>query len=82
MADTPEDQIRSVLHDAFSSIRGDALSRQVATITLEDCIQAQIDSLESGAERPLKDGAGQQVSTRPSRYDRLKNLERQINELE
>lgn len=71
--------IRSVLHSAYTFVRSIEENKSIASLTLDHLIQAQIDSLQKGSTTTINDGQGQSVGSRPSRFDQLDALLTSVN---
>lgn len=70
--------LRSVLHSAFSFVRSIESNQATSALTLDHLISQQIQSLKSGAVRPLLDGRGEVVGQRISRWDAIDKLEKDL----
>jgi phosphopentomutase len=71
----------SILHSAFSFIKGVESNRATAAITLDHLIEEQIKSLKSGEVRDILDGQRNTRAVRTSRWDELDALEKQMSQV-
>lgn len=67
-------ELRTVLHSAFSAVRSGEVNKSTAALTLDHLILEQIKFLKKGETRSIVDGKGESVGSRISRYDQLDNL--------
>lgn len=79
MANNPDHNLRRILHSAYSYVRSVESNKAVAAITLDHLIQEQITSLKQGETQAISSPKGEDLGTRPSRWDQLDNLKTQIN---
>lgn len=71
--------IRIVLHSAYTFVRSIEENKSIAALTLDAMIQKQINALKQGTTTDIVDGQGNSVGARPSRYDQLDDLLNQVN---
>jgi hypothetical protein len=72
--------IRTVLHSAFSFVRGTEVNKATAALTLDHLIQEQIKTLKRGETISVLDGQGSTIDHRPSRWDQLDALEHDLDQ--
>lgn len=70
--------IRTKLHSAFAFVRGVEVNKATAALTLDHIIQEQINTLKKGELRAVRDGQGTAIDQRPSRWDQLDALGKDI----
>lgn len=71
--------LREVLHSGYSFVRGVEANKAAASITLDHLIQSQIDDLKSGETTAIIDAQGKTVGGRPSKFDQLDSLKKDID---
>jgi hypothetical protein len=71
--------VQKILHSAYSFIRGVESNKAASSITLDHLLQEQIDRLQKDSSRDITDSQGQKVDARPSMWDRLDALEKDVD---
>lgn len=72
------DDVRRVLHSAYSFVRSVESNKAISALTLDHMIQAQINRLKKGTTTDILDAAGESLGDRPSRWDQLDALEQEV----
>jgi hypothetical protein len=73
--------VRVTLHSAFSFVKGVEQNQASASLTLDHLLSQQISSLKGGETRELLDGRGGSLGKRISRWDRIDQLQSDLEEV-
>lgn len=71
--------VQRILHSAYSFIRGVESNKAAGALTLDHLLQEQIQRLKQAETRVIVDAAGQETGSRPSLWDRLDALEKDVD---
>jgi hypothetical protein len=75
---SPPHSLRAVLHSAFTYVRSYEANQATANITLDHLLVEHLASLKKDETRNIVDGRGTVVGQRPSRWDRIDQLEKDV----
>lgn len=73
------DNLRKVLHSAYTFVRGVEVNKASSAITLDHLIKEQIDTYKKSSTRAILDAKGEDVGSRSSHLDDLESLEKEVN---
>lgn len=73
--------IRKVLHSAYAFIRGAETNKATSSLTIDHLIEEQIQRLKQGETRAILDSTGQDTGSRPSRWDVIDALVKNVDQV-
>lgn len=73
--------IQRVLHSAYAFIRGVEANKSTSSLTLDHLLSEQIQRLKQGETTVILDSAGQDTGSRPSRWDAIDAMVKEVDQV-
>lgn len=71
---------RKSIHSAYSFVRGVEANKAAGSLTLDHLLSEKIRSLKPKSERSLLDASGKDMGMRPSKYDQIEAMEKELSD--